>query len=288
MTFEEEIGETQKSPETESRNISISDDISPRSVLEIPILGIDSDNNSSNRSNSSGDKSSIVNESLNLEGHGLQWKNLISVFKKKSRNLNRKLEGTEFGEDLHINKPSWRSFDYEELAVATDNFSSEMLIGKGGHAEVYKGCLPNGQLVAVKRITKRDKEEGRVGDFLSELGIIAHINHPNAARLLGFGVEGGLYLVLQFSPRGSLASILHGSKGLLEWGVRFKVALGVAEGLLYLHEGCHRRIIHRDIKASIILLMKDYEPQISDFGLAKWLPEKWTHHIVFPIEGTFG
>ncbi|XP_077217566.1 receptor-like cytosolic serine/threonine-protein kinase RBK1 [Tasmannia lanceolata] len=126
------------------------------------------------------------------------------------RNLNRKLEGSEFGEDLHITKPSWRSFDYEELAVATDNFSFEMLIGKGGHAEIYKGCLPNGQLVAMKRLTKRDKEEEeRVGDFLSELGIMAHINHPNAARLLGFGVEGGLFLVLQFSPHGSLASILH-------------------------------------------------------------------------------
>ncbi|XP_077217622.1 uncharacterized protein LOC143851997 isoform X1 [Tasmannia lanceolata] len=135
MTFEEETGKPQKNPETESKNISISDDISPRSVLEIPILGVDSYNSSSNRSNSSGDKSSVVNESLNLEGHGMQWKNLISVFKKKSmrtgRNLNRKLarircaeEEREFGEDLHMTKPSWRSFDYEELAVATDNFSS--------------------------------------------------------------------------------------------------------------------------------------------------------------------
>lgn len=87
---------------------------------------------------------------------------------------------------------------------------TENLIGKGGHAEVYKGCLPDGQLVAVKRLTKKDKEEERIGDFLSELGIIAHVNHPNAAQLLGFGVEGGLHMVLQFSPHGSLASVLHG------------------------------------------------------------------------------
>lgn len=88
----------------------------------------------------------------------------------------------------------------------------ENLIGKGGHAEVYRGCLSDGQVVAVKRLKKKqNKNEDRVSDFLSELGIIAHINHPNAARLLGFGVDGGLHLVLQFSPRGSLASLLFGA-----------------------------------------------------------------------------
>ncbi|KAL5714372.1 non-specific serine/threonine protein kinase [Ranunculus cassubicifolius] len=185
-------------------------------------------------------------------------------------------------------KPSWRSFSFDELAAATDNFGPENLIGKGGHAEVYKGFLSDGQLVAVKRLMKKQTEEERTGDFLSELGIIAHIDHPNAARLLGFGVDGGLHLVLQFSPHGSLASLLHGTEASLDWGVRFRVALGIAQGLNYLHRGCSRRIIHRDIKASNILLTEDYEPQISDFGLAKWLPDQWAHHIVFPIEGTFG
>lgn len=79
-----------------------------------------------------------------------------------------------------------------------------------------------------------------------------------------------------------------GTKEPLKWKVKFKIALGIAEGLLYLHEGCHRRIIHRDVKASNILLTEDYQPQISDFGLAKWLPDKLTHHVVYPIEGTFG
>lgn len=89
---------------------------------------------------------------------------------------------------------------------------TENLIGKGGHAEVYKGCLSDGQVVAVKRITKKEKkDEDRISDFLSELGIIAHINHPNAARLLGFGIDGGLHLVLQFSPHGSLSSLLFGA-----------------------------------------------------------------------------
>ncbi|VFQ99654.1 unnamed protein product [Cuscuta campestris] len=79
-----------------------------------------------------------------------------------------------------------------------------------------------------------------------------------------------------------------GSQDCLEWKVRVNVAIGVAEGLHYLHSDCHRRIIHRDITASNILLTEDFEPQISDFGLAKWLPENWVNHVVSPIEGTFG
>lgn len=86
---------------------------------------------------------------------------------------------------------------------------AENLIGKGGYAEVYKGCLPDGQLVAIKRLNKGTIEEQATG-FLSEIGIIAHVNHRNTAKLIGFGVEGGTYLVLQLSPLGSLGSLLRG------------------------------------------------------------------------------
>ncbi|KAL2344422.1 hypothetical protein Fmac_005707 [Flemingia macrophylla] len=186
-------------------------------------------------------------------------------------------------------KPSWRNFSYAHLAAATENFKPENMIGKGGHAEVYKGRLPDGQVVAVKRIMRNDKEvEDRAGDFLSELGIIAHINHPNATHMIGFGIDRGLFFVLEFAPHGSLASLLFGSSECLEWKKRFKVAVGVAKGLKYLHHDCPRRIIHRDIKASNILLNNNDEAEISDFGLAKWLPDKWAHHVVYPIEGTFG
>ncbi|KAL1312253.1 hypothetical protein HN51_038885 [Arachis hypogaea] len=101
-------------------------------------------------------------------------------------------------------------------------------------------------------------------------------------------VEGGMHLVLELSEKGSLASVLYGSKENLPWSIRQRIALGTAEGILYLHEGCQRRIIHRDIKAANILLTDDFEPQICDFGLAKWLPENWTHHSVTRFEGTFG
>ena len=83
------------------------------------------------------------------------------------------------------------------------------MIGEGGYAEVYKGKLEDGQFVAIKRLTRGDQEE-MTADFLSELGIIVHVDHPNIARLIGYGVEGGMFLVLQLSPHGSLSSILYG------------------------------------------------------------------------------
>uniref|UniRef100_A0A2N9HBG7 non-specific serine/threonine protein kinase n=1 Tax=Fagus sylvatica TaxID=28930 RepID=A0A2N9HBG7_FAGSY len=184
-------------------------------------------------------------------------------------------------------KSSWKNFTLSELLAATDNFSHDNLIGEGGYAEVYRGALEDGQLVAIKRLTRGTQEE-MTADFLSELGIIVHVDHPNIAKLIGYGVDGGMHLVLELSPQGSLASILYGPREKLDWGTRHKIALGTAEGLVYLHEGCHRRIIHKDIKASNILLTEDFDPQISDFGLAKWLPDQWTHHIVSNFEGTFG
>lgn len=86
---------------------------------------------------------------------------------------------------------------------------AENLIGKGGYAEVYKGRLRDGQLVAIKRLTKGTADE-IIGDFLSELGIMAHLNHPNTTKLIGYGVEGGMHLVLELSLHGSLASMLYG------------------------------------------------------------------------------
>ncbi|ONK65849.1 uncharacterized protein A4U43_C06F1600 [Asparagus officinalis] len=292
------LGSDEEKKSASSKEELTDDQNSPRGVLENSSSSTDSD------SGSSSDLSCLERSSSS------HWRSLFGGLLRKKKPMMRfstfppilgssslerigsdeseKMESGEFQEEILKGRPSWRSFDYQELGVATDNFSPGKLIGKGGHAEVYKGCLPDGQLVAVKRLMKKQTEDERIRDFLSELGIIAHVNHPNAAQLLGFSVEGGLHLVLQYSPHGSLASVLHGSTKVLEWKFRFKIALGIAEGLLYLHETCQRRIIHRDIKASNILLTDDYQPQISDFGLAKWLPDKWSHHVVFPIEGTFG
>ncbi|XP_010546905.1 PREDICTED: receptor-like cytosolic serine/threonine-protein kinase RBK2 [Tarenaya hassleriana] len=190
-------------------------------------------------------------------------------------------------DDLFYFKPTWRNFSLADIQAATNSFSRENLIGEGGYAEVYKGQMPDGQIVAIKRLTRGSAEEMTM-DYLSELGIIVHVDHPNIAKLIGYSVEGGMHLVLELSPNGSLASLLYGPKEKLNWGIRYRVAFGTAEGLYYLHEGCQRRIIHKDIKASNILLTENFEPQISDFGLAKWLPDQWTHHTVSKVEGTFG
>ncbi|CAL5197186.1 unnamed protein product [Lathyrus oleraceus] len=287
---------------------------SPRCVFEVPIS--DSDSTGSENYNSSQRTQQGGKLSPSGGGDGHQWRNMIDALRFKSvrrfstipllaasyeisrRSLRNKLARARGNDDENdfdgsidlegITKPSWRNFSFEDLAAATDNFNPENMIGKGGHAEVYKARLPDGQVVAVKRLMRNEKEAGdKAGDFLSELGIIAHINHPNATKLIGFGIDRGLYFVLQFASHGSLSSMLFGSEG-LEWNRRFKVAVGVAKGLQYLHQDCPRRIIHRDIKASNILLNHNDEAEISDFGLAKWLPDKWAHHVVFPIEGTFG
>ncbi|GMN25163.1 hypothetical protein TIFTF001_000821 [Ficus carica] len=184
------------------------------------------------------------------------------------------------------------NFTYAELEAATNNFSAANLVGRGGFAHVYKGRLKNGQQIAVKWLINGTLDEKTLG-FLSELGIIANVNHPNTAKLIGSCIEDGLHLVFQLYPLGSVGSLLHGSKDVvLGWKERYKIALGTADGLSYLHDSCMKRIIHRDIKADNILLTEDYEPQafiqICDFGLAKWLPKQWTHHNVSKFEGTFG
>ncbi|KAL0728327.1 hypothetical protein Bca4012_024420 [Brassica carinata] len=300
---------------------SSSSSSSPRGVLGNTAMTSDTDNNSSSYSScssfSSDDKSSpssasspvsnTPNKNVSSSSHSLQWNKMIESIKKKSirrltaipflasyklthKNLRCKQPKFSPSENcFFMAKPSWRNFTYEELAAATEDFNPENMIGKGGHAEVYKGVLPDGETVAIKKVMSHDKEEEeRVSDFLSELGIIAHVNHINAARLRGFSIDRGLHFVLEYSPHGSLATMLFGAEECLEWKIRYKVALGIADGLSYLHNDCPRRIIHRDIKASNILLSRDYVAQISDFGLAKWLPENWLHHVVSPIEGTFG
>ncbi|XP_074590835.1 receptor-like cytosolic serine/threonine-protein kinase RBK2 [Curcuma longa] len=183
--------------------------------------------------------------------------------------------------------PSCENFTISQLEKATDHFSPENLIGKGGFSEIYRGCLDDGQLVAVKRIAKGTSDE-ITQNFLSEMGILVHVNHPNTAKLIGAEVEGGMHLVFVLSPHGSLESFLHESKERLDWEKRYKIAVGTAKGLEYLHQRCRRRIIHRDIKAANILLSEDFEPQICDFGLAKWLPDQVTHQTLSNVEGTFG
>ncbi|XP_042054678.1 receptor-like cytosolic serine/threonine-protein kinase RBK2 [Salvia splendens] len=213
----------------------------------------------------------------------------LSLRKRASRSTQSLPElNTQLDEDLYYCfETSWKCFTLTDLKEATNNFCPGNLIGEGGYSEVYKGHLNDGQLIAVKRLIRGSQEE-MTADYLAELGILVHVNHPNISRVIGYGVEGGMHLVLPLSVNGSLSSMLKGAKENLPWKVRYNISLGIASGLCYLHEGCQRRIIHRDIKSANILLTEDLQPQISDFGLAKWLPDQWTHLDVSNVEGTFG
>ncbi|XP_057540163.1 receptor-like cytosolic serine/threonine-protein kinase RBK1 isoform X1 [Amaranthus tricolor] len=215
---------------------------------------------------------------------------LKRLFSIRRRSTASSSEETQFSDHDFLMKPTWKCFSFDEIFIATNGFSSDNLVGKGGYSEVYKGELENGEMVAVKKLTKGNNEEKREREFLTELGTIGHACHPNVSSLLGCCIDNDLYLLFPFSPRGSTRVDfgLDHSIPPMEWEVRHKIAIGTAKGLHYLHKVCPRRIIHRDIKATNILLTQDFEPQISDFGLAKWLPTQWSHHSIAPIEGTVG
>lgn len=180
-------------------------------------------------------------------------------------------------------------FTYNELRKATDGFSYANKIGEGGFGSVYKGKLKDGTILAVKVLSTESRQGVR--EFLTELTIISDINHENLVRLYGCCVEGiNRILVYPYMENNSLAQTLLGrNPDNLEfnWQTRVKLCLGVARGLSFLHDEIRPPIIHRDIKASNILLDKDLTPKISDFGLAKLLPPNATH-VSTRVAGTIG
>ncbi|KAK6256898.1 hypothetical protein QUC31_000357 [Theobroma cacao] len=181
-----------------------------------------------------------------------------------------------------------KRFSLRELKQATSEFSPENLIGEGGCSNVYKGRLPGGKAVAVK-ILKSYKEAW--SDFSLEVDIVSSLKHEHITPLIGVCVEDDhLISVYDFFPKGSLEEILHGQskKSALPWGVRFKVATAIAEALNYLHSECPRPVIHRDVKSSNILLSDDFQPQLSDFGLAIWGPTDSNYTVDGNVVGTFG
>ncbi|GMH22311.1 hypothetical protein Nepgr_024154 [Nepenthes gracilis] len=192
-------------------------------------------------------------------------------------------------EGLHENYLSTcRVFKYQELQLATSNFSPGNLIGKGGSSRVYRGCLSDRKELAVK-ILKHSEE--MLKEFILEIEIITSLHHKNIMSLFGFCFEGdNLLLVYDFLPRGSLEENLHGCKKdprAFGWNERYKVALGIAEALNYLHNCSTKPVIHRDVKSSNILLSDEFEPQLSDFGLAKWASTS-SHKTCTDVAGTFG
>ncbi|XP_044469297.1 proline-rich receptor-like protein kinase PERK4 [Mangifera indica] len=179
------------------------------------------------------------------------------------------------------------SFTYEELAAATGGFAQSNLLGQGGFGYVHKGVLPNGKEIAVKSLKTGSGQGER--EFQAEVEIISRVHHRHLVSLVGYCITGGQrLLVYDFVPNKTLEFHLHGEdRPVMDWPTRLRIALGSAKGLAYLHEDCHPRIIHRDIKAANILLDNNFEAMVADFGLAKLSSDNHTH-VSTRVMGTFG
>ncbi|KAB1210292.1 G-type lectin S-receptor-like serine/threonine-protein kinase RLK1 [Morella rubra] len=193
----------------------------------------------------------------------------------------RQAHPTDFIEEINL-----RSFSYDQLAKATDNFKEE--IGRGGSGKVYKGSLENngGQEIAVKRLEKMVEERESV--FRNEMKIIGRTHHKNLVQLIGFCSEGSnRLLVYKFMKNGSLGNLLFKSASRPNWNERTRILLEIARGIHYLHEECETRIIHCDIKPHNILMDESRSAKISDFGLSKLLKPDQTRTYTMP-RGTRG
>ncbi|KAL0345234.1 UNVERIFIED_CONTAM: Proline-rich receptor-like protein kinase PERK1 [Sesamum radiatum] len=179
------------------------------------------------------------------------------------------------------------TFTYEELAMATDGFSDANLLGQGGFGYVHRGVLPNGKEVAVKQLKAGSGQGER--EFQAEVEIISRVHHKHLVSLVGYCSTGTQrMLVYEFVPNNTLEFHLHGKgRPVMDFPTRLKIALGAAKGLAYLHEDCHPKIIHRDIKAANILLDFNFEAKVADFGLAKFSSDANTH-VSTRVMGTFG
>ncbi|KAL5731114.1 hypothetical protein ACHQM5_003873 [Ranunculus cassubicifolius] len=180
-------------------------------------------------------------------------------------------------------------FSFSSVSAATNSFSDANKLGEGGFGPVYKGCLRNGQEVAVKRLS-RSSGQG-LKELRNEAELIGKLQHRNLVRLLGCCIElEEKILVYEYMPNKSLDSLIFDSTihHELDLGRRFHIIEGIAQGLLYLHEYSRLRIIHRDLKASNILLDGDMNPKISDFGMARIFRGKDSRENTKRIVGTYG
>ncbi|CAN1144409.1 Probable L-type lectin-domain containing receptor kinase S.5 [Linum perenne] len=165
-----------------------------------------------------------------------------------------------------------KKFKLDELIDATGNFHSKNKLGEGGFGVVYKGILGNNHIVAVKKVSQKVSSRGKE-EFKSEVTTIGNLRHKNLVKLIGWAHERREYLlVYEYMPNGSLDKFIfapRSSSSVLSWGTRLGIITGVAQALEYLHNGCERKVLHRDVKASNVMLDSKFTPKLGDFGLAR-------------------
>ncbi|XP_034892319.2 cysteine-rich receptor-like protein kinase 29 [Populus alba] len=209
----------------------------------------------------------------------------ICLFKRTRKQ--REKERIETGDE--IESAESLQFAFSTIRDATEDFSEKNKLGQGGFGAVYKGALPSGQEIAVKRLSK-DSGQGDL-EFKNEVLLVARLQHRNLVRLLGFCLQGiERLLIYEFVPNASLDHFIFDpiKRVHLNWEKRYKIIGGIARGLLYLHEDSRLRIIHRDLKASNILLDDEMNPKISDFGMARLFVVDQTQGNTSRIVGTYG
>jgi Leucine-rich repeat (LRR) protein len=189
---------------------------------------------------------------------------------------------------------AWKLTAFQRLDFTCDDvlgcLKEDKIIGKGGAGIVYKGVMPNGEHVAVKRLPAMSRGSSHDHGFNAEIQTLGRIRHRHIVRLLGFccNHETNL-LVYEYMPNGSLGEVLHGKKGgHLLWDTRYKIAVESAKGLCYLHHDCSPLILHRDVKSNNILLDTDFEAHVADFGLAKFLQDSGASECMSAIAGSYG
>ncbi|KAJ0983559.1 hypothetical protein J5N97_011814 [Dioscorea zingiberensis] len=203
---------------------------------------------------------------------------------RKKRRMQRASITDHHDSELELPQLQWNT-----VMAATENFAIKNILGEGGFGPVYKGKLTVRQEIAVKRLSKNSSQG--VDEFKNEVILIAKLQHRNLVRLLGYCIHGvERMLVYEYMSKGSLDALLFDKEQVvhLDWQARLRIIVGIARGLLYLHQDSRFRIIHRDLKASNILLDAEMNPKISDFGMARIFGEDETINMTRKVVGTYG
>ncbi|XP_068637871.1 leucine-rich repeat receptor-like serine/threonine-protein kinase BAM3 isoform X2 [Aristolochia californica] len=188
----------------------------------------------------------------------------------------------------------WKLTAFQKLEFGSEDIleclKDNNIIGRGGAGIVYRGTMPKGEQVAVKRLLGISKGSSHDNGFSAEIQTLGRIRHRNIVRLVAYcSNKESKLLVYEFMPNGSLGEALHGKRGgYLKWEVRLKIAMEAAKGLCYLHHDCSPLILHRDVKSNNILLDSEFEAHVADFGLAKFLQDNGTSECMSAIAGSYG